>query len=269
MAEQEELLEEHGGEEGALQDVSGKKEADQAQDDYTIQAWKANMPGTYKSFEALHEKYRKGEEALAKAHNHPYLDNLKNSRGSLTLKALKDRLDAGPPEEERQVLEDYLDTAKAVSASKRTISAQLKEAFGKLQQLIAEKPEADLLLELSVVLRYLELLGQESQCKSDIKAAEAELEAKVIQQYPRLRIEEIKTLAVDKKWMAGLHARIQTEMDGVSHRLAERIRELAERYEAPLPRLAEEVGRLEKKVQGHLEQMGYRPVKQNIFEGTP
>ncbi|MCO6492241.1 MAG: SAM-dependent DNA methyltransferase [Phaeodactylibacter sp.] len=70
-AEREGLLEEHGGEEGALQDVSSRKEAEQAQDDYTIQAWKAYMPETYKAFEALHQKYRKGEEALVKAHGHP------------------------------------------------------------------------------------------------------------------------------------------------------------------------------------------------------
>ncbi|MCO6492240.1 MAG: hypothetical protein J5I98_27730, partial [Phaeodactylibacter sp.] len=139
------------------------------------------------------------------------------------------------------MLEDYLNTAKVVSADKKEVNTRLKEAFGKLQQLIAEKPEADYLMELSAVLRYLELLDQESQYKSDIKEAEAALEAKVIQQYPQLSLEEIQHLAVDKKWMVALHARIQTEMDAISHRLAERIRELAERYEAPLPLLAEEV----------------------------
>ena len=35
-----------------------------------------------------------------------------------------------------------------------------------------------------------------------------------------------------------------------------RVRELAERYETPLPRLVEEVEQLSARVEGHLERMG-------------
>ena len=43
--------------------------------------------------------------------------------------------------------------------------------------------------------------------KADIKKALAELEAKIIKQYPKLSIKEIKTIVVDKKWMAAMKAK--------------------------------------------------------------
>jgi len=79
----------------------------------------------------------------------------------------------------------------------------------------------------------------------------------VIVQYPKLRIEEIKTIVVNRKWMHSMDERIRTEMDNISHRLTQRIKELAERYETPLPQQSQKVVNLEKAVDGHLEKMGF------------
>ena len=84
-----------------------------------------------------------------------------------------------------------------------------------------------------------------------------ELEIKIIEQYPKLSIEEIKTLVVDKKWMATIALRIKTEMDAISHRLTERIKELADRYETPMPKLTNNIVGLTKKVESHLKKMDY------------
>ena len=46
---------------------------------------------------------------------------------------------------------------------------------------------------------------------------------------------------VDDKWMARLSAAVQGELDRVSQTLTGRIRELAERYATPLPKLTDEV----------------------------
>ena len=64
-------------------------------------------------------------------------------------------------------------------------------------------------------------------------------------------------MAVDDKWMATIDKDIHTEMDRISQRLSHRIRELAERYETPLPQQIVEVSELEKKVNAHLEKMGF------------
>jgi len=46
-------------------------------------------------------------------------------------------------------------------------------------------------------------------------------------------------------------------MDRISQQLTSRVRELAERYDRPLPMMAEGVTELESKVYGHLERMGF------------
>ena len=46
-------------------------------------------------------------------------------------------------------------------------------------------------------------------------------------------------------------------MDRISQSLTQRVKELAERYETPLPQLSERVAELEEKVNGHLARMGF------------
>ena len=58
--------------------------------------------------------------------------------------------------------------------------------------------------------------------------------------------------------MANIERSVKTEMERISQRLTQRIKELAERYETPLPRQTNEVKLLEEKVNKHLEMMGFR-----------
>ena len=50
---------------------------------------------------------------------------------------------------------------------------------------------------------------------------------------------------------------IKTEMERISQRLTQRIKELAERYETPLPQQTADVAALEQKVIAHLQNMGF------------
>ena len=56
--------------------------------------------------------------------------------------------------------------------------------------------------------------------------------------------------------MARLSAAVQDELNRVSRTLTGRIRELAERYATPLPRLTDEVDTLSSRVDEHLAKMG-------------
>jgi len=58
-------------------------------------------------------------------------------------------------------------------------------------------------------------------------------------------------------WMAAIERDARTEMERISQRLTGRIKELAERYETPLPVLTTEVNTLEQKVHAHLKKMGF------------
>ncbi len=132
--------------------------------------------------------------------------------------------------------------------SKKNLQAAIKD-LGKRN---AENAE-----EYDMLQQYKKLMEDEKKVQAKIKTAKADLEKKVIAQYPRLSIDEIKTIVVEKKWMHNMEQRIRIEMDNISHRLTQRIKELAERYEKPLPKLSSEVDELTAKVENHLKQMKF------------
>jgi type I restriction enzyme M protein len=64
-------------------------------------------------------------------------------------------------------------------------------------------------------------------------------------------------LVVDDKWLAALDAAIHGELDRISQALTQRVRELAERYETPLPQQVQMVAEMEHTVNCHLARMGF------------
>ena len=112
--------------------------------------------------------------------------------------------------------------------------------------------------EFDMMANYKKLMDNEATTQMNIKTLKAELEKKLIAQYPKLTIDEIKTLVIEKKWMVNMEQYILTEMDNISHRLTQRIKELADRYETPMPKLTEDVNLLTVKVENHLKQMNFK-----------
>jgi len=129
---------------------------------------------------------------------------------------------------------------------------------GELNKRIKEvETDPDFADELEVLEQYADLMKRQAELKKEIKQAEAELEQKLITKYPTLTIEEIKTLVVDRKWMDTLENLIMSEVDRLSQTLAGRVKELAERYEETLPEIVKETEELTKRVDKHLERMGF------------
>jgi len=113
------------------------------------------------------------------------------------------------------------------------------------------------IVEYTLLKKYLQLLDNIVNQNKRIKAKQKELETKVWNKYPTLSDDEIKTLVVNDKWIHTLETGVQTEMQRISQRLTQRIKELADRYEIPMPELTEKVNELEKKVNKHLAIMGF------------
>jgi len=129
---------------------------------------------------------------------------------------------------------------------------------GNVQNRLKEiKGDADAKEEIKVLKAYLDFLAQQTATNKKIKEANAALDKKLYTKYPTLTENEIKTLVVNDKWMATIAKGIHTEMDRISQRLTQRIKELTERYETPLPMQTAEVKKLEKKVNTHLKKMGF------------
>jgi type I restriction enzyme M protein len=126
--------------------------------------------------------------------------------------------------------------------------------LARLKEIRADKGAKD---EIAVLDEWLKLAGDETDLKKALKDDEAVLDAKAYAKYPKLSEAEIKTLVVDDKWLATLDTAIHGEMDRISQGLTQRVKELAERYETPMPKQVHAVAQLEAKVNRHLERMGF------------
>ena len=133
--------------------------------------------------------------------------------------------------------------------SKGNVQKRIKEIKGDIDTDAAE--------ELGVLEAYLKLMGTEADANKKIKDARKALDKQVIDRYKVLTEDEVKTMVVDDKWMAAISGDVKTEMERISQRLARRIKELAERYDSPMPAMNATVDELEMKVNGHLEKMGF------------
>jgi type I restriction enzyme M protein len=111
-----------------------------------------------------------------------------------------------------------------------------------------------------VLIEWLKLSGDEADLKKRLKEGGVTLDAQVYGRYPKLAEAEIKTLVVDK-WLAALDAAIHGEMGRVSQQFTERVKELAERYDATLSltinRATELEAKFNAKFNRHLERMGF------------
>ena len=168
-------------------------------------------------------------------------------------------------EGELAAIEQQLDEQKEEHGGEEGLLAEVIEGEGDKQKIttkglkarrkeIGTDPEfAD---ERKALDDYAALLERQAGTKSRLKQAQEDLDAKLDAKYPKLTEDEIKTLVVDDKWLATIAAAVQGELDRVSQTLTGRIRQLAERYATPLPRLTDEVATLAARVDGHLKRMG-------------
>ena len=145
--------------------------------------------------------------------------------------------------------------------NKANVAARLKELKSEKKVIpLAKNPSVDLsetISELDVLNKYITHSDRLAEFYRQIKTKQVELDDKLYAKYPKLSVEEIKTLVVDDKWMQSIETAIKSEVDHISQHLTNRIKELAERYETSLPLMDKEVSELESKVNAHLQKMGF------------
>jgi len=134
-----------------------------------------------------------------------------------------------------------LETPKRKKAEVLTMVAEAETPYG----------------EQAVLQQYLDLLEQQTALNQQIKTATEKLDNKTLAQYKKLTTNDIKQLVVEDKWMNAIQQSIHTEMENISQQLAQRIKELATRYETPLPQQTEQLKKLEDRVSQHLYKMGF------------
>jgi hypothetical protein len=103
---------------------------------------------------------------------------------------------------------------------------------------------------------YQRLMDYWADAKKAVKDAQEKLDAKVLKKYGSLSEAEIKSLAIDDNWFAAIRTAIEGEVQRITQRLAERVKQLEERYANPMPELVERVETLSARVEEHLKRMG-------------
>ncbi len=116
---------------------------------------------------------------------------------------------------------------------------------------VATDPE-----EIKTLKQTLKYFDAETKAKSAVKTHQEALDLAVFKQYPKLSIEECQSLIVEDKWLGALEANIVAEIERVTQQLANRVKELEERYADALPAIEDSIEALSDKVSAHLKAMG-------------
>jgi type I restriction enzyme M protein len=178
-------------------------------------------------------RYFKAEQAK--------IDDLQTAQDTLT-QQLETFIEENTAEE-GLLVEALTDSGKV---SKASVAARLKVA-------VSSTNNAE---EVKALKQAKKLIEQEAIAKKPVKAEQDELDQLVLEKYPTLSINDIKTLVVEDKWHATLHNQITAEIERVTQQLENRVKTLEERYAEPLPTLATSVDELASKVAEHLKAMG-------------
>ena len=255
--EKTELLEEHSGEEGTLKDISNKTDATAGLVEAIEQAWNELDPASYKQFAGLQKLLAEALSELEDLNNHRYMDSLRNGKGKITAKAINERLKLSIGSQEKTHLEDYQRTEKTIKAHRKAIGVLRADALTLIDDTLLTTHSYDCLTDIEILREFLALLDGISSTKKQIKEAEEALDKKLYEKYPTLDECQVKQLVVDDKWLPVLDRDVHSEMDRISQQLTGRIKELAERYELPLPKQTEQVNALEKTVAENFGKMGF------------
>jgi len=155
-------------------------------------------------------------------------------------------------EEEHGGEEGFLGALEKIGRAE--VAARLKEI--RADDDASKNAKEDAKEEAAVLERWLELSESETVLKREVKLLDAALDTRAYERYRELTEAEVQSLVIEDHWMTRLAAAVQGELDRVSQTLTTRLRQLAERYATPLPKLTEEVETLTARVEEHLRNMG-------------
>ena len=111
--------------------------------------------------------------------------------------------------------------------------------------------------DVAILNEWLDLSDKKDTLSKTLKEKRSALTEKVVKKYASLPEEEIKTLVVERKWLASVVSGCEALMQSVTHRIGRDVTALVERYEDTLADLSADVSRYEDEVNGYLREMGF------------
>jgi type I restriction enzyme M protein len=252
------LIEENNSEEGILKDVSTKADAENALLNSIIALWNEDDKIACNKYTSTKQEAAELDNKSKGLKGNLYLSELRNSKGKLTLKAVKDKLESSSNGDEKAILQLFVDTDKLQKEKSKEADELIKVIeLGYIKQL-SENPLPERLTDLNLVVTYIQYFVKQSLLKSELKKLEEELDELAFAKYPELTEIEVKSIVIEDKWLPAIEVTVKNEMNRISQQLTRRIKELVDRYEMPFPVIEKQVRELEEKVNAHLSKMGFK-----------
>ena len=256
-SELENYVEENSGEDGVLEEISKKAEAQISITTFFELAAHRYFADTYVEYLTLQDTLSTLNSDFEAINKQYVLNSVKNEKGNVTKKAVETKVkELDTDSTEYETLTSWLATSKDLTATKKKIKELRESIENELAILTETQPQSEYILELSILNRYLFLLEEESKASKEVKEAKDKLNAEVFKKYPTLSVDEIKEIVINRKWYASWSDAISNEIQRVTNSLANRVKTLEERYSEPLKEINSSVVELESKVESHLKQMG-------------
>jgi len=256
-SELENYVEENSGEDGVLEEVSKKAEAQELITQFFEAAANCYFADMYVEYLALQDGLTILNSDFKAINKQYVLNSLKNAKGNVTKKAVETRVQAVDSDSSEYVtLSSWLTISKKITASKKRVKELRESIENELATLTETQPESEYILELSILNRYLNLLEAKSKASKEVKEAKDKLNLEVFKKYPTLSVDEIKDIVISRKWYASWGDAIANEIQRVTNSLANRVKILEERYSEPIKEIDSSVKELESKVEEHLKRMG-------------
>lgn len=136
---------------------------------------------------------------------------------------------------------------------KRFNITDIKRRIGEIEHYCPLLPDT-----LAVFKEYLDKNDELTSLKVQIKEQTKKMTNKVVEKYASLTEDEIRTLVVDRKWLATVIRGCMALMKSVTHQIGTEVASLVERYENTLPKLTKEVSEYESEVNSYLAEMGFK-----------
>ncbi len=251
------LVEENSGDDGILKDVSTKIDAENAIINAIIVLWNEDDKKACNKYTSTKQEAAELDNKLKELKENQYLSSLRNSKGNLTIKAVKDKLDSSLDRDEIIALQLFVDTDKLLKERTKKAEELIGVVETSYKNQLANNPLHVRLSDLNVVLIYIQYLAKQSVLKSELKKIDEELDILAFAKYPELTEKEVKSIVIEDKWLPSIELTVKTEMNRISQQLTGRMKELVDRYEKPLPAIDKQVKELEEKVNAHLAKMGF------------
>jgi len=186
--------------------------------------------------------------------------------GRLVPKALVIEMFFATEQKAIDVLENVITTAQAEldemieNAEEDSVISEVMKENGNLDKPELKKKLKDKELDAddkAILQKLQDLVTRVDDGAKTLKDLHAVFDAKARAQYPKLTDGQCMELLLERKWYRSLISGVFALYTSVSHNIATRDTELAERYEKTLPELEAEVADYATRVKGHLERMGF------------